>query len=97
MAKSLLFCKTNQNLLRNFPFVFSRFVSNMAELKTADLSDEYSDILQYVDPIFRDYGARKTFNGMISTVKCFEDNVLVKTALSEQGNGRVCRYINVIK
>lgn len=61
----------------------------MAELRTADLSDEYSDILQYVEPIFKDYGARKTFGGKVSTVKCFEDNVLVKTALSEQGNGRV--------
>lgn len=61
----------------------------MAELKTADLSDAYSDILQYAEPVFKDYGGKKTFGGMISTVKCFEDNVLVKKALSEPGHGKV--------
>ncbi|EDO32968.1 predicted protein [Nematostella vectensis] len=59
------------------------------KLKTADLSDAYNDILQYAEPIFRDYGGRKTFGGRITTVKCHEDNVLVKTALSEPGDSRV--------
>ena len=68
----------------------------MAELKTADLSDAYSDILQYVYPGFRDYGMKKTFGGKISTVKCHEDNVLVKQALSEPGNGKV-KLVKTIK
>ena len=64
----------------------------MAELKTADLSDAYSSILQYVYPGFKDYGGKQTFGGMISTVKCHEDNVLVKQALSEEGSGKVRRF-----
>lgn len=87
MALSSLFKK--HILFQNIAFTFTRYLSKMTELRTADLSDEYSDILQFVEPIFRDYGAKRTFGGKISTVKCFEDNVLVKTALSEQGDGKV--------
>ena len=59
-------------------------------MNTADLSDAYSEMLQYVEPnLFRNYGGKTKFGGMISTVKCHEDNVLVKQALSEQGNKRV--------
>lgn len=61
-------------------------------MNTADLSDAYNDILQYVEPnLFRNYGGKTKFGGMISTVKCHEDNVLVKKALSEEGNKRVRR------
>ena len=57
--------------------------------KTADLYDEYGDDLKVALPIFRDYGGKKIFHGSISTVKAFEDNTLVRTALEEPGNGRV--------
>ena len=57
--------------------------------KTADLYDEYGDDLKVALPIFRDYGRKKIFYGPISTVKAFEDNSLVRTALEEPGNGRV--------
>ena len=57
--------------------------------KTADLYDKYGDDLKVALPIFRDYGRKKIFHGPISTVKAFEDNSLVRTALEEPGNGRV--------
>tara|TARA_B100000953_G_scaffold174029_2_gene143378 strand:+ start:4992 stop:5477 length:486 start_codon:yes stop_codon:yes gene_type:complete len=57
--------------------------------KTADLYDEYGDDLKVALPVFRDYGRKKIFHGPISTVKAFEDNSLVRTALEEPGNGRV--------
>ncbi len=57
--------------------------------KTADLYDEYGDDLNVALPVFRDYGRKKIFYGPISTVKAFEDNSLVRTALEEPGNGRV--------
>lgn len=57
--------------------------------RTADLSDAHEARLRYVDPIFRDFGGRRDFSGLISTVKCFEDNSLVRTALDEPGGGRV--------
>ena len=40
-------------------------------------------------PVFASYGAVAAFAGTVATVKCFEDNSLVKVALDEPGNGRV--------
>lgn len=40
-------------------------------------------------PVFRDYGGLPSFSGEVATVKCFEDNSLVKAALDEAGAGRV--------
>jgi regulator of ribonuclease activity A len=57
--------------------------------KTADLFDDYGDRVQVCDPIFRDFGGRGRFFGPIATVKCFEDNSLVKSTLAEPGAGRV--------
>lgn len=56
---------------------------------TADLYDQYGDILQVATPMFNNYGGRKQYSGAISTVKCHEDNSLVRTALEEAGEGRV--------
>lgn len=57
--------------------------------KTADLCDLHSDCLQICDPAFMGYGGRARFYGVISTVKCFEDNSLVREAVAEPGDGRV--------
>jgi len=63
--------------------------------KTADLWDEFGDPprgdlnLRVMDPIFRDYGGVSAFAGPVATVKVHEDNVLVRTALSTAGEGRV--------
>ena len=56
---------------------------------TANLCDAYPHDLQIVAPIFSDYGGVRAFSGLISTVKVFEDNVLLRTALEEPGAGRV--------
>ncbi len=57
-------------------------------MKTADLTDEYSNY-QLCEPIFQCYGGWAQFHGPIRTVKAFEDNSLVRHAVSEQGNGAV--------
>ena len=57
--------------------------------KTADLCDEYSTSLQIAEPGFLDFGGNRVFGGPISTVKCFEDNSLVREQLSQPGDGRV--------
>ncbi len=59
------------------------------EFKTADLCDEHENSISVAQPLFRDYGGVKTFCGKISTVKCFEDNSLVREALKSPGNGQV--------
>jgi len=56
---------------------------------TADLYDKYGDDLKVALPIFKDYGAKRIFHGPISTVKAYEDNSLVRTALVEPGEGRI--------
>ena len=56
---------------------------------TADLYDEHGDALQSCDTQFRQFGGRTSFSGPIVTVECFEDNALLKSVLSEPGQGRV--------
>lgn len=58
-------------------------------MKTADLYDAHGDDLQVADPIFRDFGGWPAFSGPIVTLKVYEDNSRVRTALEEQGEGRV--------
>ena len=60
---------------------------------TCDLCDSHKNdsdgAFRVLPPVFRDFGGRRRFAGPISTVKCFEDNTLVKAALDEPGQGRV--------
>ena len=56
---------------------------------TADLYDEHGESLQSCDLQMRQYGATRSFGGTITTVRCFDDNVLVKSILGEDGEGRV--------
>lgn len=57
--------------------------------KTADLCDQFSDELDVCEPIFRDYGGRAQFAGPVRTIKCFEDNSLVRELTALPGNGSV--------
>ncbi|MDE0157276.1 MAG: ribonuclease E activity regulator RraA [Gammaproteobacteria bacterium] len=56
---------------------------------TADLHDEHEGKVQVANILMQSYGRKARFSGPISTVKCFEDNSLVRAALEEPGNGRV--------
>ncbi|OES45161.1 ribonuclease E activity regulator RraA [Domibacillus iocasae] len=58
-------------------------------VKTADLCDEHADELTLVRLELKSYGGKKQFDGPISTVKVFEDNVLVKRALQTIPEGHV--------
>ncbi len=61
--------------------------------KTTDLCDHFEaalgETLFVAAPLFRSFGARRRFGGEIVTLKLFEDNSLVRTALSENGKGKV--------
>ena len=56
---------------------------------TADLHDEHEEKVQIASVLMQGYGQKTRFFGPISTVKCFEDNSLVRAALEEPGNGQV--------
>jgi regulator of ribonuclease activity A len=55
-----------------------------SELSTADLVDRYGDALASIPVQFRSFGRKSRFAGPAVTVKCFEDNALVKSTLLEQ-------------
>ena len=57
--------------------------------KTADIADDHRDKLRVPFNLFLHFGLKPAFEGVITTVKVFEDNVLVKKTLEENGEGRV--------
>lgn len=56
---------------------------------TADLVDDIGPDVRSCDLQLHQYGGRTLFAGTISTVKCFQDNALLKSVLSEPGEGKV--------
>lgn len=64
-----------------------------SDFSTCDLCDTHKaatdGAFRVLPPVFRDFGKRKRFAGLVSTVKCFEDNSAVKAALESPGQGRV--------
>ncbi|MBB6220049.1 ribonuclease E activity regulator RraA [Rhizobium leguminosarum] len=58
-------------------------------MKTADLVDAHGDDVHFCNLPFLKLGKRTSFVGPIATVKCFEDNALLKSELQKPGEGRV--------
>lgn len=58
-------------------------------LSTADLFDAHGDALRVLDPHLRNFGGAPTCCGPAVTLKVFEDNTLVRTALEAPGEGCV--------
>ncbi len=61
------------------------------DFMTCDICDAHrnDDSLRVLPPVFRDFGKHLKFSGPVATVKCFEDNTLVKAAVDSPGQGRV--------
>ncbi len=60
----------------------------MSEFSTPDLSDDAADARAIELPL-RNFGQLRYFCGQAVTIKCHEDNSLVKACVEEPGNGRV--------
>lgn len=60
-----------------------------SQLVTTDLCDELGEGVAVCALPWRTFGARATFAGLAATVRCFEDNVLVRNMLSTPGQDRV--------
>lgn len=60
---------------------------------TCDFCDAHkgdgSGRFRVLPPVFKDFGAVRQFGGPVVTVKCHEDNTLVKDLLATPGEGRV--------
>ena len=64
-------------------------MKNNKKFKTADLCDEYSDDLIILSQVFKSYGKASSFCGIISTIKCFNDNSMVREAVNTDGSNKV--------
>ncbi len=56
---------------------------------TSDVSDKLHPNVQYLEPVYKSYGAKTSFSGRIVTVKCYEDNSLIETALRTNGKDSI--------
>ncbi len=56
---------------------------------TADLVDDIGSDVRSCDLQFRQFGGRTEFAGPITTVRCFQDNALLKSVLSQPSAGGV--------
>ncbi len=63
------------------------------KISTPDSCDKYENDesvgLRVLDSIFTNYGGLKQFYGKVVTIKCFEDNSLLKELAGTPGKGRV--------
>ncbi|WP_299506975.1 ribonuclease E activity regulator RraA [uncultured Roseobacter sp.] len=58
-------------------------------MKTADLIDKHAKALSLVHLPFRMFGKVTSMSGPVQTVKCFEDNTVVRAELEQPGEGRI--------
>ncbi|GAW85979.1 regulator of ribonuclease activity A [Bathymodiolus platifrons methanotrophic gill symbiont] len=58
---------------------------------TADICDSHSSDtgFQIAEPIFKTFGKKHCFSGQITTVKVFEDNVLIRQLLEQKVSERI--------
>lgn len=54
-----------------------------------DICDDFIEEISVLEPLFTDFGGKVKFSGEIATIKCFEDNSLVRDAVRSPGRGRV--------
>lgn len=59
------------------------------EYNTSELCDIYTNTVDVVEPIFISFGGRSSCGGVVSTVKCFEDNKLISDVLTTDGTGKI--------
>ena len=70
--------------------LFSERTAHMSvSFATCDLCDDhkndFSGSFRVLPPVLKAFGARRRFSGPVATVKCFEDNSLVKAAVDSPG------------
>ncbi len=59
------------------------------EYNTSQLCDIYQDQVDVVEPMFSTFGGRSSFGGLVTTIKCFEANGIIRQIVKENGVGRV--------
>lgn len=66
---------------------------NFLNFATCNLCDAHKNdatgSFRVLSPVFKNFGGRQKFCGLVATIKCFEDNSLVKAAVDSAGQRRV--------
>ena len=57
--------------------------------QTADLYDSFGHSCSSCETQFKQYGGRRVFSGKIRTVKCIDDNVLLRRTLDSTADGGI--------
>ncbi len=63
--------------------------AHVIRISTPDLCDAYGRTVRVLEATLSNFGGHDSFFGEIVTIKCFEDNSLVKERAAKPGNGRV--------
>ncbi|MEM7360366.1 MAG: ribonuclease E activity regulator RraA [Pseudomonadota bacterium] len=58
-------------------------------ISTPDICDDHPNDVRVLEPIFTNYGGQTSFFGEAVTIKCFEDNSVVKELVGTTGEGKV--------
>jgi regulator of ribonuclease activity A len=61
---------------------------NMQDL-LPELCDQYPHKVRVLEPMFINFGGKERFYGEVVTIKCFEDNSMVREQVAKNGNGKV--------
>jgi len=56
---------------------------------TPDLCDDNPELVRVLEPMMANFGGRESFGGEIVTIKCHEDNSLVKENAGKPGHGKI--------
>lgn len=67
----------------------ARLESSKPSFSTADLYDAFGNRCHSCDTQFKQYGGRREFSGRIRTIKCLDDNVLLRRMLETRSDGEV--------
>ncbi|MEP5764407.1 MAG: ribonuclease E activity regulator RraA [Halieaceae bacterium] len=61
----------------------------VSDISTPDIADEFPAEVQAMELDFRNFGGIKQFCGEVVTIKCHEDNSLVREMVGTAGLGRI--------
>lgn len=83
--------RRERNVISNSPHALSSHISHLTSMSwsTPDLCDAYPDLVNVSEIQWQNFGGRASFYGEVVTIKCFEDNSLVKEHCSKPGQGKV--------
>ena len=59
------------------------------EINISDLCDQYAESIDVLEPLFVNFAGATAFAGQVTTVKCFENNQLIREMLAQDGSGKV--------